>query len=143
MQNSEIRAGRHRPWLATHHTTSWVCHMWTLVEFDRMFQTFTKLILHIKEMVCCFVLDGSRRSHACVMEEASRLGCSYWKHGIALGQRPMSYHYEHITRNWRVRVPASYQSTIFNGPCTIGLRTFSEFKIVFTNSSPTFIFRYF
>ena len=30
--------------------------MWKLVEFDWMFETFIKLILHIKEMVCCFAL---------------------------------------------------------------------------------------
>jgi len=29
-----------------------------------MFEPFIKLILHIKEMVCCFVLDGSPRFHA-------------------------------------------------------------------------------
>jgi len=38
-----------------------------------MFKTFNKLILHIKEMVCCFVLDGLPRSHTCVVEKASRL----------------------------------------------------------------------
>ena len=75
-----------------------------------------KLILPIKEMVCCFVLDGSAWSHTCVVEEASRVGCSYWKRSSAPGQRPMSYHYEHIARNWCVRVPASCQSTIFDGP---------------------------
>jgi len=32
-----------------------------------------KRILHIKEMVCCFVLDSSPRSHACVVEKASSL----------------------------------------------------------------------
>ena len=31
-----------------------------------MFETFIKLILHIKEMVWCFVLDGSPRSHTCM-----------------------------------------------------------------------------
>ena len=36
-----------------------------------------ELILYIKEMVCCFVLDGSPRSHASVVEEAFRVGCSY------------------------------------------------------------------
>jgi len=41
-----------------------------------MFETFIKLCIHIKEMVCCFVLDGSPRFHACVVNEASRLGCS-------------------------------------------------------------------
>jgi len=57
-----------------------------------MFETFIKLSLHIKKMVCCFVLDGSPRSHACVMEEASRLGCSYWTRNIAPGHGPISYH---------------------------------------------------
>jgi len=38
-----------------------------------MFETFTKLTLNIKEMVC-FVLDCLPRSHACVW---CGLGCSY------------------------------------------------------------------
>jgi len=57
-----------------------------------MFETFIKLILHIKEMVRCFVLDGSPRSHACVVEEGSRLDCSYRKRSTAPGQRPIPYH---------------------------------------------------
>ena len=78
-------------------------------------------------MVCSFVQDSSPRSHVCVVEEASRIGCSYLKRSIAPEQRPMSKHYEHITINCCVRVPASYPSTIFNGTGTIGLY-FPNFK---------------
>ena len=52
-----------------------------------MFETFIKRILHIKEMVWCFVLDGSPRSHASVVKEESILGCSCGKRGIARGHR--------------------------------------------------------
>jgi len=71
------------------HNTSlhrtWVCRTWTLDDFNLMFESCIKLILHIKEMVCCCVPDGSPRSHACVVEETSRLGCSCWTRSIAPG----------------------------------------------------------
>ena len=38
-----------------------------------MFETFIKLILHIKEMMCYFVLDGSPRSDACVWKNSPDL----------------------------------------------------------------------
>ena len=54
-----------------------------------MLETFIKPTLHIIELVC-FVLDGSQRSHACVVVQTWLLTLK--KRNIAPGQRPVSLH---------------------------------------------------
>jgi len=62
-----------------------------------MFESFIKLILHIKEQVCCFVLDGSPRFHAYVLIQTWLLILKTWyctrtpPNVIPLG-----------TRNWKL-----------------------------------------
>ena len=59
------------------------CHMWTLIDFDWMFETFIKLICHIKEIVCCFVQDDSHNYdvYRCRCDVGLRRSCV---HGVTL-----------------------------------------------------------